>query len=388
MKRSSYTEETIESARLYAKIVDKSFSNDKKMVKFFVNEREKNPNFARNMEVVNVLSNKQFMNFRVPLYTKIVGKNFLNDVEMAKFFISEREENPNFARNMQVMEVLTNKEFVSFRVPLYAKIAGKNFSNDVEMAKFFINEREESPNFRKNIQAMQYLIEDKKIKNVDELTNEKIEEARDIGNSRNLERELQEKYGFNKGYIAEGPYHASLNVVLTPAINHYNELSIEEKNHILGKYDMIGGTFTLSENKDGNLQVDIKLEKDVEKQSEKINEKQVEVSHKKSSKMQGLYDDMPEDVKKSYDDMMKKSFTKDLDKLTNGEVAYLNAFFKDWCKDIEPEKMDVEDAKVYAIYTKVKNRYNKLVKQFGNIKISDDNQSIKKVNEVICAKIR
>lgn len=380
MKRSSYTEETIESARLYAKIVDKSFSNDKKMVKFFVNEREKNPNFARNMEVVNVLSNKQFMNFRVPLYTKIVGKNFLNDVEMAKFFISEREENPNFARNMQVMEVLTNKEFVSFRVPLYAKIAGKNFSNDVEMAKFFINEREESPNFRKNIQAMQYLIEDKKIKNVDELTNEKIEEARDIGNSRNLERELQEKYGFNKGYIAEGPYHASLNVVLTPAINHYNELSIEEKNHILGKYDMIGGTFTLSENKDGNLQVDIKMEKDVEKQ--------VEVSHKKSSKMQGLYDDMPEDVKKSYDDMMKKSFTKDLDKLTNGEVAYLNAFFKDWCKDIEPEKMDVEDAKVYAIYTKVKNRYNKLVKQFGNIEISDDDQSIKKVNDVICAKIR
>lgn len=318
-------------------------------------------------------------------YAAYLGKNFQSERKMMKFFFKEERKNPDFQMNGLVASVFSESQFMNRNVKLYAKVVGKNYTNDREMAKFFVEERDGNPNFKDNIQTVMYLIEEKNIKNADDITNEDIQKIKNVVKERTLQIGMYEKYGFNSGYIAEGPYHASLNIVLAPVKRHYHELSSDERKSILGNYDMIGGTFTLSENEEGELQVDIKMEEDVKEEGKTT---QVESNSKKSTKMQGLYDDMPDDVKKSYDDMMKESFSRDLDKLTNEEVAYLNAFFKNWCKSIDVDKIDAEDAKVYAIYTKVKNRYNKLVKQFGNIEITKDLSSISKASEVISAKIK
>ncbi len=342
MKVHNYDAEVLENAKMYADIVGRKFKNKRKLMKFFFKEREliENPT------------------------TK------------------EKVANPKFVKNIQIIGVLKDKNLMDFIVPLYAKVTGKKFSNSIDMAKFFVEEREKNPDFKSNFQIISHLMNEEKVTSIDKITDKNIREARVAVSKKRLETDMNKKYGFNRDYIAEGVYHASLDTVIKPLKDHYHSLTSEEKGHVLGEYGMIGGTFTLSENKDGGLKVDVKKEVEVKENKTK------QPSNRKSSKMQGLYDDVPEDVKKGYDEMMSKSFTKELDGLTNEEVAYLNAFFKDWCKGISVEKMDAEDAKVYAIYTKVNNRYKKLVKQFGNIEIAKDTKSINRASEAICSKIK
>ena len=74
---------------------------------------------------------------------------------------------------------------------------------------------------------------------------------------------MYSKYGFNVDYIAEGPYHASIDRVLALPRSEFNKLTREEKDHILGEYSCPGSSFTLSENEDGELQVNIKQKQNV-----------------------------------------------------------------------------------------------------------------------------
>ena len=104
--------------------------------------------------------------------------------------------------------------------------------------------------------------------------------------------------------------------------------------------------------------------------------------------MQGHYDDASEEVKKAYDEMMKKSFTSELNKLSNEEIAYLNALFKDWCKGIDTNNMTPDDGKIFAIYTKINNRYKKIAKASQQvIEEAKDKKSIDKADDAVVKKM-
>lgn len=193
--------------------------------------------------------------------------------------------------------------------------------------------------------------------NEDKKETEKNDEK--IQKIKEMDERMQEKYGFNRGYIIEGPYHASLDTVLERPKEMYKKLDDEEKEFILGNYNMIGGTFTLYEDEKGELQASVHRDK---KETET---KEVKSETKKSRKMQGLYDDAPEEVKKAYDEIMKKSFTKELDKLEPVEVAFLNNLYKKAFEQIDVKNMTSAEGKFLAVYTKINNRYKKLVKESG-----------------------
>lgn len=107
-----------------------------------------------------------------------------------------------------------------------------------------------------------------------------------------------------------------------------------------------------------------------------------EVKTRKSTKMQGNYDNAPAEVKAAYDEMMKKSFTSLLDKLTPQEIAYLNSLFKDACKDIDTTKMTAGDGETFAFYTKINNRFNKLAKLNEQVLEETEEDTLKEKEKV------
>lgn len=116
------------------------------------------------------------------------------------------------------------------------------------------------------------------------------------------------------------------------------------------------------------------------------NETKKEKSCGKSSKLGGAYDSASQEVKDAYDNMMKKSFTNDLNKLSNEQIAYLNALFYHKCSGIDKNNMTVEDTKLIAVAKKINNRFNKINKNQEEkvVETNDETlqkQAIEKINK-------
>lgn len=88
---------------------------------------------------------------------------------------------------------------------------------------------------------------------------------------------------------------------------------------------------------------------------------------KTSKKAEGLYDGLTQENKDIYDAIIKKSFTKTINNLNDNELIYLHGLFKEEVlrimdSGIDPKNLTQGEVQALAIYTKLKNKYNKLLK--------------------------
>ena len=107
------------------------------------------------------------------------------------------------------------------------------------------------------------------------------------------------------------------------------------------------------------------------KKPEETNKNETKVN-KPSRKAEGLYDELSEENKLVYDTIMKKSFTSAINELNPNELVYIHKLFKEETLRIisnaknnkkSPKDLTQGEVQALAIYTKLKNKYNKLVKE-------------------------
>ena len=139
-----------ERVEAYAKLREKESMTSIDKVKLYVKEGMNEPGETMFKWVIDILTDEDLLK-QATLYSKVRGKDFNDDMDAAKLFVNDQIGNPKaFNEALQVVKMLYDDKQIE-NAKYYAKSQNKSFDSPVDLAKYFHVEKKK-PEFDQNME--------------------------------------------------------------------------------------------------------------------------------------------------------------------------------------------------------------------------------------------